>query len=245
MNFKLLAVAAACACAMPAFAGDYQLGAGLHFDRQEYKGMDIEPVPFPIMHAETEHFYLHGLEAGGYLLKTPSHQVTLGISYMPLSFDASESDNTKMKKLDDRDASAFANLGYRFNCDWFSVGAKISTDISGKSEGMLADVNILKRFTVQGFGITPMVGVTWASANFNDYYYGVSRAESARSKLRAYSPDADTSAYARVLADYNFTDHLSVWVETSIRSMSSEVKDSPMVDESTRLGFGAGINWRF
>lgn len=67
-----LAVAATCAlCAGSTFAAEYALGAGIHMSASEYKGVDIEVVPAPIMNAETEYFYLHGLEAGGYLVTSP------------------------------------------------------------------------------------------------------------------------------------------------------------------------------
>ena len=89
-----LAVAATCAlCAGSTFAAEYALGAGIHMNASEYKGADIEVVPAPIMNAETEYFYLHGLEAGGYLLKSPKHAIMLGVSYMPLEFDAGDSDD--------------------------------------------------------------------------------------------------------------------------------------------------------
>ena len=163
----------------------------------EYKGVDIEVVPAPIMNAETEYFYLHGLEAGGYLLKSPKHAVMVGVSYMPLEFDAGDSDDHQMKRLDDRDASAFLNLSYRYTGEWASFGAKISGDILGESNGILVDVNVAKRFQIQRLGITPMIGLTWSSSNFNDYYYGISAAESARSGLEEYEADSSVTPFVK------------------------------------------------
>lgn len=90
-----------------------------------------------------------------------------------------------------------------------------------------------------------MIGVTWSSSNFNDYYYGISAAESARSGLKEYEADSSVTHYARMVFDYSFNDHLSIWLEGSVRHLGSEVKDSPMVEDSVRLGFGGGVNWRF
>ena len=73
----------------------------------------------------------------------------LGVSYMPLEFDAGDSDDRQMKQLDDRDASAFLNLSYRYTGEWASFGAKISGDILGESNGILVDVNAAKRFQIQ------------------------------------------------------------------------------------------------
>lgn len=90
-----------------------------------------------------------------------------------------------------------------------------------------------------------MVGVTWASEKFNEYYYGITAAESARSGLAANTPDSSTTGYVRLFADYTFNDHLCVWLEGSWQPLASEVKDSPMVERSNRMGFGGGVNWRF
>ncbi len=245
MKKTFLAAAAAMLSIGSAQASDYALGAGLHLNFSEYKGVDAEVIPAPIMNVETEHFYIHGLEAGGYLVKTPQHTVMLGISYMPLEFDAGDSDNHAMKQLDDRDASAFANLSYSFTSQYLIFSAKISGDILGESNGILADASIAKRFQVQRLGIMPVIGATWASSNFNDYYYGISAAESKRSGLEAYEADSSVTPYARVVFDYSFNDHLSLWLEGSARWLGSEVKDSPMVEDDVRLGFGGGINWRF
>ena len=106
-------------------------------------------------------------------------------------------------------------------------------------------MNAAKRFQIQRLGITPMIGVTWSSSNFNDYYYGISAAESARSGLEEYEADSSVTPYARMVFDYSFNDHLSIWLEGSVRHLGSEVKDSPMVEDSVRLGFGGGVNWSF
>ncbi len=46
----------------------------------------------------------------------------------------------------------------------------------------------LYRYTNGGLTVTPGIGVQWNSENQNEYYYGVSRKESARSGLRGYNP---------------------------------------------------------
>ena len=96
-------------------------------------------------------------------------------------------------------------------------------------------MNAANRFQIQRLGITPMIGVTWSSSNFNDYYYGISAAESARSGLEEYEADSSVTPYARMVFDYSFNDHLSIWLEGSVRHLGSEVKDSPMVEDSVRL----------
>ena len=57
------------------------------------------------------------------------------------------------------------------------------------------DMARLYRYTNGGLTVTPGIGVQWNSENQNEYYYGVSRKESARSGLRGYNPNDSWSPY--------------------------------------------------
>lgn len=220
-------------------------GLGVHVWDGGYRDTAPQVSPAPAMNIETDHFYFKGLEAGGYLVKTDAHRLTLGVSYMGLGFDAGDSDDARMKKLDDRDGSFFANVTYVWRSQLGQIIASVGADISGKSEGFMSDVSWLKRFDMAGFGVTPQVGVLFTSKQFNDYYYGISHAESKRSGLDAYSADAGVSPYFRLIGDYRISEKFSVYAEGTVRSLSKEIKDSPMVDGDIAYGFGAGVSYHF
>lgn len=63
------------------------------------------------------------------------------------------------------------------------------------SNGIVWDMARLYRYTNGGLTVTPGIGVQWNSENQNEYYYGVSRKESARSGLRGYNPNDSWSPY--------------------------------------------------
>lgn len=69
----------------------------------------------------------------------------------------------------------------------------------------------LYRYTNGGLTVTPGIGVQWNSENQNEYYYGVSRKESARSGLRGYNPNDSWSPYLELSASYNFLGDWSVY----------------------------------
>lgn len=148
-------------------------GLGVHVWDGGYRDTDAQVWPIPAVDVETDHFYFKGLEAGGFLVKTDAHRLMLGVAYMGLGFDAGDSDDARMKKLDDRDGSFFANVTYAWRSQLGQITASIGADISGKSEGFMSDVSWMKRFDVAGFGVTPQVGVLFTSEKFNDYYYGI------------------------------------------------------------------------
>lgn len=130
-------------------------GLGVHVWDGGYRDTDAQVWPIPAVDVETDHFYFKGLEAGGFLVKTDAHRLMLGVSYMGLGFDAGDSDDARMKKLDDRDGSFFANVTYAWRSQLGQITASIGADISGKSEGFMSDVSWMKRFDVVGFGVTP------------------------------------------------------------------------------------------
>ena len=238
-----IACAAVSLPAQAAFTGS--AGLGVHVWDGGYRDTDPQVWPVPAMNVETEHFYFKGFEAGGFLVKTDAHRLMLGVSYMGLGFDAGDSDDAQMKRLDDRDEAFFANVTYAWRSQIGQITASIGADISGKSEGFMSDVSWMKRFEVAGFGITPQAGVLFTSEKFNDYYYGISHAESERSGLAAYNADAGVSPYFRLIGDYRLTDNISVYAEGTVRMLSDEIKDSPMVDGSAAYGFGAGVSYHF
>lgn len=116
-------------------------GLGVHVWDGGYRDTDAQVWPIPAVDVETDHFYFKGLEAGGFLVKTDAHRLMLGVSYMGLGFDAGDSDNARMKKLDDRDGSFFANVTYAWRSQLGQITASIGADISGKSEGFMSDVS--------------------------------------------------------------------------------------------------------
>ncbi len=87
------------------------------------------------------------------------------------------------------------------------------------------------RYTNGGLTVTPGIGVQWNSENQNEYYYGVSRKESARSGLRGYNPN-DSWSPTELSASYNFLGDWSVYGTARYTRLSDEVTDSPMVDKS-------------
>lgn len=246
MKIHVLTLALATAfCSVQSYAADASIGMGAHVWDSGYRSVDAETYAVPALWIETEHFYVKGFEAGAYLFKTDRQRLRLGLSYMPLSFDASDSDDIRMKQLDDRDDAIFAKVGYALDTGFGWLNVELGADISGKSDGMQGDVSLTKRFAFGQFGLTPQVGAVWTSEKFNDYYYGISQAESDRSGLHRYEADSGISPYARIVADWQVTDRILLYAEGSIRTLNKEIKDSPMMEDNIMYGFGCGVSYRF
>ena len=221
------------------------VGFGTHVWFSEYKGVDDVVYPLPLINWEGERLYVHGIEAGAYLFKNAQHEVTLGVGLMPLSFDASDSDDRRVKRLDDRKLSASANLGYALNTEFGRFQAILGVDVLGRSDGILFTGIYSYPMSFGCTQVIPSVAVTYADANFNDYYYGISAKESARSGLAAYDAGASVTPMLGLHVIHSFDEHWSVYGSSSLTILAKEAKDSPMVEDKVRFGVGAGVTYRF
>lgn len=164
---------------------------------------------------------------------------------MPLSFDASDSDDRRVKRLDDRKLSASANLGYALNTEFGRFQAILGVDVLGRSDGILFTGIYSYPMSFGRTQVIPSVAVTYADANFNDYYYGISAKESARSGLAAYDAGASVTPMLGLHVIHSFDEHWSVYGSSSLTILAKEAKDSPMVEDKVRFGVGAGVTYRF
>ena len=247
MNAKILTLAAAVGAAFvsPAMAFNGTIGAGVHMTQVGYLDTDAKAMLVPAIDIENDMFYFKGFEGGAYLLKTDTQRVTAGLTYMPLAFDPDDSDDARMKKLDERKGSLFATVGYTMMGQWGVVRAQVAGDVMSKSNGLMADVSYLKRFQVGQWGLTPQAGAVWTNKKFNNYYFGISQAEADRSGLRQYQAKGGVSPYARLMADWKFADKWTFYAETSIRAHSKEISDSDMMDKKVMTSAGCGVSYIF
>lgn len=110
-----------------------------------------------------------------------------------------------MRHLDDRKSTMMAGLSYAHFTQYGYLRTTLAGDTLDNSNGIVWDMAWLYRYTNGGLTVTPGIGVQWNSENQNEYYYGVSRKESARSGLRGYNPNDSWSPYLELSASYNFS----------------------------------------
>ncbi|WP_235955922.1 MipA/OmpV family protein [Rouxiella aceris] len=112
-------------------------------------------------------------------------------------------------------------------------------------QGMTSDLGYDYRFEWNDIEITPGAGFMWNSKKQNDYYYGISSQESSRSGLKAYDPNDSFSPYLQLALDYPFAKSWKASVTARYTVLSSEVKNSPMVDKSGIASLGVDILYTF
>jgi len=224
---------------------DLSLGAGVKISTSEYKGEDTKVSPFPLLDYEGEYLFIHGLSAGAFLYKDPTNELSINASYLPQSFDASESDDRQMRRLDDRDSTMTVGAAYSLRADWGVTKLELSADVLDTNNGFVADASYAYPFRLSFLKVKPFAGVEWSSENYNDYYYGVSSGEANRSGMREYSAGNGFSPYAGLGLKYGLTQDIDMSLNAKVKRLSEEITDSPMVDKDVTYSFGFGLSYSF
>ena len=112
---------------------------------------------------------------------------------------------------------------------------------------MLAEVGYQYPIPFQSdkFHVTLGVSVQWQNKKLNDYYYGVSQNEAARSGVKAYKANSGVSASFSVTTGYAFNENWSVFAIGSVTKESNAVKNSPMTERGYSSSFLTGVSYNF
>ena len=250
-GFMVLLLAGICLIPAPAAAEDAAkerelgLGAGASVSTSEYKGEDAGVSPFPIVEFDGEYFFISGLTAGAHVYRDERNDLSLTASYLPQRFDASGNDDAAMRLLDDRDSSVLAGAAYSRTEAWGQARLSMGYDVLGKSNGLTADASYAYPFKSGLLRLKPVVGVEWTNRSYNDYYYGVSSDEAARSGLSEYKADGGFSPYLGLRLKVGLTDSLDLTTGAKAKWLSSEITDSPMVDQDVKYSLNLGLIYSF
>ena len=138
-----------------------------------------------------------------------------------------------------------AGFDARWRGDWGALSGSAKKEFTGHGGGIIGDVNY--SYPIQQGRVTwiPTVGVEYADAELNDYYYGVSTAEAARSGLSAYRPGNTLTPYLSMAARMQLNERWSAMVGVRTSRLADDVKDSPMGGRSQAQAYLASVNYRF
>ena len=80
--------------------------------------------------------------------------------------------------------------------------------------------------------VTPVLGTTYYSSDYNETYFGVTSSQSARSGLSKFRPDGGFSTVGgTVNTRYSFDQHWGLLGGVSYQRITGDAADSPLVDD--------------
>ncbi|ROR14826.1 MipA/OmpV family protein [Erwinia sp. JUb26] len=247
-HFKLTALAAFLPlyfAAPIAQANPLTLGASVIYSQSPYKSGQDRYYPVPIVNYDGDSFYLNTLQAGYYLWKDTQDQLSLTVLGSPQNYDPDDADDGDMKSLNKRHMTMMAGVSYRHTANWGIVRTTLAGDVLDNSNGIIWDLTYLYRFEFGQFSLTPGIGALWNSSNQNQYYYGISSAESDRSGLNRYDADDSWSPYLELTGGWKISDSWNATVSGRYVRLGDEIKNSPMVDKSSQVLLWSGVSYTF
>lgn len=221
------------------------IGLGASWTDSPYKGYGSVYYPLPSIVFDNGVFFINNFTAGAYVYNDNNQKISLGLSYLPFEFKPKDSDNYQMKQLNKRHSTLLAEARYSISTQFGNFTTGIGADILDESNSVIIGASYSYRFTGDKWAIVPKVGFTWANDKHNDYYYGVSHAESMRSGLAYHDAKSSFTPYVSLVGSYAITQHFSSYAGVRIDKLTGDAKNSPMIANSTVPSVFAGINYSF
>lgn len=232
-------------CPILPFDGELTLGAGGNVSSSPYKGYGPDWLPFPMITYEGEHFFIRGYTAGVKIINLPYLELSAFAGYDSTSFEASESSNRRLRRLEDRSSSAQAGMELRLISPYGMFHVSGAGDVLSHSNGFNGDIGFIQSIEFGPLELLPAVGAYWSDARYNSYYYGVTRKEARKSGLGAYAPGSGFAPYVSFAIDYSLTEQWELFCQGEVTFLSGAVKDSPMVGETHTQSLTLGLTYTF
>ena len=149
-------------------------------------------------------------------------------------------DKPEFNTLNPRDGQLEAGFGLSALTPIGFFTSRVNADVSGKSDGYLADATWFLPYYKKGLLIMPAVGFTWYDSNFSNYYYGGVSPEEANPLLPAFDTGSTTSLNGILVVGYRFNPHWFLTGGAIYSRLSSNVSNSPvLLDRDSTIVFSA------
>ncbi|MCO7188565.1 MULTISPECIES: MipA/OmpV family protein [unclassified Pseudoalteromonas] len=142
-----------------------------------------------------------------------------------------EADGDIFLGMEDRDMSFDFGFEGEFDTEFGEFGFSFMHDVTSTHKGYEASVSYGVPFTLGDGRITPYVSASYLSEDLVDYYYGVLPTEQ-RAGRNAYTGDATMNLEVGVSSDWFFGRNHMIKADLSYTAYGSEIKDSPLIEQS-------------
>lgn len=179
------------------------------------------------------------LSLGAYLYRDSNWRVGAAITYDFIQ-PRSESDDARLHGLGDVKRTAHAELFGVFTYDFVTARASVLTDIAGNDHGTVATFDLMGKYEpVTGLTLSAGPGLTWASSNYNQTYFGVNAEQSARSGLPGFSAGSGLNQLRFSIGGlYRIAPRWNVGASVAFAWLRGDASDSPITEKTSQISYG-------
>ncbi|HED4470789.1 TPA: MipA/OmpV family protein [Pasteurella multocida] len=233
---------------------NYFIGAGVSIGNSIYHVKKKTAVdPFLTLDLSFGNFYMRGAaglsELGYQHVFTSNFSTSLFLS----PFDGAAIKRKELKpgydSIQDRKTQVAVGLGLDYDLsDLFNLpNTNISLEMKKGCRGFNSDITLTRTFMLTDkFSISPSFGLSYYSAKYTNYYFGVKKVELNQTKLKSvYHPKKAYSGHISLNSNYAITDHIGMGLSFSWETYSKAIKKSPIVKRSNELSSTLSFYYRF
>ncbi len=147
-------------------------------------------------------------------------------------------------KPPDRDYAVELGVELLTDGTWGALQVTAFHDVSGTHEGYELYADYSYGWRQQRLYIEPSFGVSYKSADLNNYYWGVTPDEAGLVAF-PYEADAGLNWHMRMMIGYQLNEHWALSLVAEHERLNDEAAASPVVKDEKLLGWFAGVSWRF
>ncbi|PFG45869.1 outer membrane protein [Vibrio sp. ES.051] len=229
-----------------AAGSSWSLGGAVAYSPAVYKDTDYNTTVIPLIGYEGEHLFFRGFSAGYRLLPVGSERnVIFRLAYDPRTLKPEDSDNAKIRLLDERKASVLAGVSYQVNTKAGTLEASAGTDVGDQHNGLYAELAWRLPLHFRGWGVTPSIGYAYNSEKLNNHLYGVSKAEEQRSSIKAFDADWDGHYFIGASAYLHLTRKVRLTGSIRYLNLDGDLADSPILERGIATTGTLGVSYVF
>lgn len=226
------------------------MGIGVFYRKSLYKEKDKnETLPVPFAGIHYKNFYFEAPIELGYsfyenedLKLTAYGRYNLYTGYKPKDLIKEFRDMDRRKD----DIHVGIKEKYSFGPFRTRIDSNVSGDVSGRSKGILARVELNQPVPItEKIGVQPYIAVEYMSSNYTDYYFGITDKEASRgiNNWKKYEADDSFNFEAGIRSKIDINESFTVLLSAEYTRYGNGVADSPLVDDRNIYTIGAGISY--
>lgn len=223
------------------------LGLLVQYESEIYLDAGSEADALPLIQLEWGRFEWDAEEISYTVIDTESFSLAPLIS---IEFDGYEIEDADIfTGMEDRQFAIHAGLAFEAEptwsaIDWLEIEGNIRQDISGESDGFIADLSLGADAPLGRWFVGIAIGLEYLSEDYADYYYGV-EPRFARYDRPTYLVDAALNPFVEFSLRYQLTESWVVGLEAEYLTFDSTITDSPLVDADDQIEIFAGAYYEF
>ena len=222
------------------------VGAGMVIQDEPLKGLGSKVFPIPFYMYQGKAFSMRGISATYDVFDEETWTIGALARFRTDGYDAD--DSSYLDGMSDRRNSLDVGVELGVENSWGNIRLNFLTDALGQHDGQEAGLTyvipIRAAFGIKKLGLRPMTGLSWRSNNLNNYYYGVRSREATANRPKYESGDS-INPFVGVGLDYLLDERWSIFSLFKNEWLSSEITDSPIVDQHNKISLVLGLVYRF